>query len=64
MPTIQTMSKAIAGGIASMGAAWVAALWGFQIPAEAIEWTSALIATGIAYGMGHAIVWLSPPNRT
>lgn len=62
--TIQSMSKAIAGGIASIGAAWVAALWGFQVPPEAIELTTGLLTTALSAVIGFGLVYLSPPNRT
>lgn len=60
---IKKASKAIAGAVAGIAVAWVGHFTGVTIPAEAVEWASAALASVIAAGLGFAIVWISPPNE-
>ena len=60
---IQKISKGIAGAVAGIAVAWVGHFIGIAVPAEAVEWASAALASVIAAGLGFAIVWASPPNR-
>lgn len=59
---IKTASKAIAGAVVGVGAAWLAALTGFNVPENVTEWAQAGLGTAIAAGLGYLIVWISPKN--
>lgn len=61
--SIGKVSKAIAGMLASIVSLWLVTLFGFEVPAETIEWATGIIATVVAGVLGFVVTFLSPKNR-
>lgn len=59
---MQEVSKAIAGGIATMVVA-LAARYGFNASPDTINWIGVVLFAVVSYGVGHLSVFFAPANK-